>query len=431
MWLKLSQLYHTWALHYVLGLRQQIYNQYSANIMGITRLSMTDVVIWLRVSSIRPVVIFRYLTSWLDGANRIMFVLIVLVICRTHTTTHAATHFDAIDQGMTEIPKDIPCEIQKIFLHKNFITRVEADSFPCHVKTFAIRLQENDLIFIDRDAFQFCFSLLNLFLGRNPRLQHLPPSFGPNTANMKMLYLQYLDLQSLPYAYFRQFESLIYLGIPGWGINSALENDVLNGLANVQYFFTGCCSSTPNMTGHFPVLEKLVFHGLPEERIPNENMYGLYMLRVIINPPCSFIPVFEGAVRLQSVDARHCEVTDLPDLSQHRALKKFKVSTAHFQCNSKCCWMLYEDISTQGLDWILSITCNGPHNLGGYKISNITTLQARCFESKSVYWLCHVCIKRCTLNIIKIKYLHKAGWSNLICRPMTNIVKKVNARRQQ
>ena len=269
-----------------------------------------------------------------------------------------------------------------------FQSRVWFFRLPC---TSLITLANNNLIYIDRDAFQFCFSLQNLALGKNSRLQELPPSFGPNTANMLNLFLACLNLQSLPGEFFAQFESLNRLSIRKWGINGALDNDVLNGLPNLSIFITGCCSSIPNMTGHLPRLEELVIAGLPEDRIPEENMYGLHMLRVIIQTPCLYVPVFEGAARLESIDASQCEVTELPDLSQHRALKEVKVNTAHFQCNSKCCWMSYEDISAEGLDWIPAITCNGPPNLGGYQIANITTLQARCFESKSIHWK-YVCI---------------------------------------
>ena len=136
------------------------------------------------------------------------------------------------------------------------------------------------------------------------------------------------------------------------------------------------------MTGQLPALEKLVFRGLHKERIPEENMYGLHMVRILIKTPCPYILVFEGAVRLESVDASQCQVIELPDLSQHRALKNFSVNTALFQCNPKCWWMLYEDLSVEGLDWIPTITCKGPLNLTGYQISNTSTLQARCFESK-------------------------------------------------
>ena len=351
------------------------------------------------LTSTNPVFVnFRHFYNTLDDMNASVSLLIVLVICWFHVSTYA--QYNAADRGLTEVPNDIPCHVRSISLQRNRILRIEADSFPCHAHVIHINIARNDLIYIDRDAFQFCGSLQVLMMGLNARLQQLPPSFGPNTANMLRLYIQFLNLQSLPDAYFKQFESLEELAITDWGLTGALNNDVLNGLSRLRLLGNGCCSSIPNMTGHLPRLEDLFFDGLPEDRIPEENIYGLHMLRVTIRTPCSYryIPVFEGAVRLESVDASQCEVTELPDVSQHRALKEFKANTAQFQCNPKCCWMLYENITAEGLAWIPSITCNGPPNLAGHQIANISTLQARCFESELIWWIWHVRIKMMHTN---------------------------------
>ena len=98
-------------------------------------------------------------------------------------------------------------------------------------------------------------------MGKNTRLQQLPPTFGPNTANLWRLYIPHLNLQSLPDAYFKQFESLEELAIAEWGITGALDNGVLNGLSRLLMLGNGCCSSIPNMTGHLPRLERLYFDG--------------------------------------------------------------------------------------------------------------------------------------------------------------------------
>ena len=291
--------------------------------------------------------------------------------------------FVRIGAGLVDVPRDIPCNVNRIILHDNAISRIETDSFPCHTNTTIIHLARNPLIYIDPDAFQFCFSLAKLILDETPDLSQLPPSFGPNTGNMEELWMLNIGLQSLPKAFFAQFKSLLKLGITKWGIKGPTGNDVLNGLSKLRRLRTGCCSSIPNMTGHLPSLEELHFYGLPEDRIPDENLKGLHVLHVLIKKPCTYIPAFEGAVRLQTVDAR-CSVVELPDFSKHYALKEFKVDTTQFQCNPNCCWMLFEDLLAAGLAWIPNITCQAPALLSGKRIADISATQARCFESKSL-----------------------------------------------
>ena len=140
----------------------------------------------------------------------------------------------------------------------------------------------NDLIYLDCDDFQVCYSFQSICLGKNPRLHQLPPSFGPNTANMLRLFIKFLNLQSLPVAFFRQFETLNGLVISAWVINGAFDNDVLNVLPSVNIFATGGCSTILNVTGHLPRLKELIVDGLPDYYIPDENMYGLHVWRVKI-----------------------------------------------------------------------------------------------------------------------------------------------------
>ena len=100
---------------------------------------------------------------------------------------------------------------------------------------------------------------------------------------------------------------------------------------------------------------------------------------------CSYIPSTEGSVQLQTTDAKECCVEELPDSSKRDALKVFDINTTQFQCIPKCCWMLFEDLSVTGLTWVPNITCQGPVVLSSMNISDISTLQARCFESKSLH----------------------------------------------
>ena len=342
--------------------------------------------------------ILRFISVMVDRDNHIRISVLLLLIFWFNMSIENEIHtFARVEAGLVDVPHDIPCSVMTIALNDNNISRIEADSFPCQTNVTRIHLERNALVYIDPDAFQLCFFLSRLILSHNPSLLQLPPSFGPNTESMKDLWMLNIDLQSLPNAFFIQFKSLIKLGIANWGLNGPLANDVFNGLSSLQLLRTGCCSSIPNMTGHLPNLEELHFYGLPEDRIPDENLNGLHMSNVVIKKPCAYIPSFEGAVRLQSLDARECSVEQLPDFSKHYTLKEFKVDTTQFQCNPHCCWMLFEDLSAAGLAWIPNIICQGPAVISGKRVADISATQARCFESKSLHWIhvASICIWWC------------------------------------
>ena len=329
---------------------------------------------------------FTHIMFDIDNDKRLAVLQLVIFCfnCLRKSDGLPPVQFVSIGAGLVDVPRDIPCNVNRIVLHDNAISQIEADSFPCQTNTTEIHLARNPLTYIDPGAFQFCFSLAKLILGKHPDLSQLPPSFGPNTGNMEALWMLDIGLQSLPKAFFAQFKSLLQLGIAKWGLKGPIGNDVLNGLSKLRVLRTGCCSSIPNMTGHLPSLDELHFSGLPEDRIPDENLNGLHMSHVLILKQCTYIPAFEGAVRLQAVDAR-CSVVELPDFCKHYAMKEFKVDTTQFQCNPHCCWMLFEDLSAAGLAWIPNITCQGPALLSGKRIADISATQARCFESKSLH----------------------------------------------
>ena len=328
------------------------------------------------VSRFIPIMVNKHNDLWLP-------MLLLGIFCCNVSNKVEGVEFIRINAGLVDIPREIPCNASKVILNANAISRIEAGSFPCQTNTTTVHLGTNALVYIDPDAFQRCFSLTKLILSSNPGLSQLPPSFGPNTENMESLWVLHIGLQSLPNAFFVQFKSLQILGITDWGLNDPLDKAVFNGLSNLELLRTGCCSSIPNMTGHLPSLEALHFYGLPEDRIPKENLKGLHMSNVLIKKPCTYIPAFAEAVRLQTLDARECAVEELPDFSKHDALKEFRVDTTQFQCNPNCCWMLFEDLSAAGLAWVPNIICQGPSVLSGRRIADLSTLQVRCFESKS------------------------------------------------
>ena len=313
-----------------------------------------------------------------------IFSIILPIVVSIHLPINskgAVLKYSRMGRGLTQLPNDIPCDVWRILLWRNSISRIEADSFPCQTEVARIDLRYNSLVYIHPDAFQFCTSLTELYLSDNEHLSQLPSSFGPNTANMEQLWIANLDLYSLPTAFFRNFGSLLSVNI---SVAGPVGNDFLKGLSSLKNLNIGRWT-VPNMTGRVPKLEMLNIYS-PEVQIPAENIYGLNMVRVVIREPWTYIPAFEGAVRLQKVNAGNCLVRELPDFSQHHDLKIFDVDTSQFQCNPNCCWMLFEDTSADGLAWIPNIRCQGPSNLFGRSISNISTLQARCFESKPLCW---------------------------------------------
>ena len=331
-------------------------------------------------------VILRFSPIMVDRDNDIrLHVLLFVIFWFNAPSKTEGLNFIRIRAGLVNVPRYIPCNVTNVILSNNAISRIESDSFPCQGIMIKVKLSNNALVYIDPDAFQLCFALTALILSQNPGLSHLPPSFGPNTRNMDNLWMLNINLQSLPNDFFLQFKSLRNLGIVNWGLDGPLGNAVFNGLSKLKLLRTGCCSSIPNMTDHLPNLEELHFYGLPEDRIPDENLKGLHMWNVRIKRPCTYVPAFEGATRLQTVVASGCAVEELPDLSKHDTLTRFVVDTTPFQCNPNCCWMLFEDLSAEGLAWVPNIACQAPSVLSGKKISDISTLQARCFESKPLH----------------------------------------------
>ena len=334
------------------------------------------------------IVILRFIRIMVDrDKDSRLHVLHLLVIFWFNVSGKTeGTEFIRIRAGLVNVPHDIPCNVTNVILTDNAISRIEADSFPCQTIMVTFHLGNNALVYIDPDAFQWCLSLTKLILSQNPRLSQLPPSFGPNTQNMERLWMLNINLQSLPNTFFVKFKSLRVLGIANWGLEGEVGNAVFNGLSNLQLLRTGCCSSITNMTGLLPNLEEIHFYGLPEDIIPDENLKGLHMRNVLIKNPCTYIPSFQEAMRLQTVNAKQCSVEQLPDFSKHDALKEFRVDTTQFQNNPNCCWMLFEDLSAAGLAWVPNITCQGPSEFSGKKISDI---HAALKVSNFTKYLCH------------------------------------------
>ena len=158
-------------------------------------------------------------------------------------------------------------------------------------------------------------------------------------------------------------------------------------------FFDGCgnltvvwhiAPSAPNLTERTPMLNYLWVSGVANGYLPDANVRGLSRLtRVDINLPCKNIPTFEGATSLTSINATACEVQTVPNLTHLPALKLLKFSSAVFDCDPRCCWILLEDINSHSaLSWLKTIACQGPKNFKGLTISQLSPVQTRCFESE-------------------------------------------------
>ena len=131
-----------------------------------------------------------------------------------------------MDMGLTEVPTNIPCTLNgNLDLRDNSITRIEADSFACLDKIYTLDLGYNELTYIAPGAFDPMLILTTVRLRRNRDLPELPPHYGPNTADMEYLFIQFINLQVIPPdSYFHQMPKLETLAI---GID--LNNDFFDG----------------------------------------------------------------------------------------------------------------------------------------------------------------------------------------------------------
>ena len=289
-----------------------------------------------------------------------------------------AISFDFTNRGLTSVPRVLPCDSKWLWLSDNRIRRLEDWSFQCLIDLEYLAVDKNNLIFINPTAFDPLRSLRYLSFRDNPDLTQLPPSFGPNTANMLGVYVGGNGIPDAPINFMQNMTSLI-----GVHYSFKISNEFFNGCDHLNTVWHKG-PSAPNLTDRTPVLKYLWVSGVSSGFLPNENVRGLSrLMKVDINLPCGNIPVFEGATSLTTINATPCKVQSVPSLIHLPALQLLSFSTAIFECDQGCWWILLEDISSHAaLSWLNTIVCKGPDNVKGQTISELSPVQTRCFQSE-------------------------------------------------
>ena len=321
-------------------------------------------------------VIIRYAIIFSGQCARFLLSVFILL---DYVHVNTATDVLNLDsQGLTSIPLNLPCTLNYIFFRKNQITRVEDLSFKCLGYLVALSLDNNKLNFISPAAFDPHNSFIHLELRHNPDLIQLPPSFGPNTANIPEVHINGIGLPDAPSGFMQNMTSLT---VVGYSLN--ISNEFFDDCNNPNLVWHSG-PSAPNLTYRTPALGWLNVYGVTDGYLPDENVRGWSRLgRVNIGPPGRNIPVFEGAILLNSIHASSCKVKSIPNLTHLPSLQVLQFSTEAFECDIHCCWMLFENLwSPIALSWLHTIICQGPEMVRGQNISQLSPVQARCFQSK-------------------------------------------------
>ena len=282
--------------------------------------------------------------------------------------------------GLTEIPIGIPCNIAVLYLPHNQLTRLEANEFTCLSNLKILDVGYNIITYIAPGAFDPLLSLHNLRLRGNSDLVELPPNFGPNTINMKALYMKRMNLQIIPpNSYWAQMPN-----ITTYETSISFYNDFFNGWNSLKTLFS-FGSVAPNLTDRAPNIVHLNMwtNGV---NIPSENVYNLERLENARINKCTQLPTFEGAVSLKTISfsyTRPCRITSLPDYRHLVSLETLVVDTSQYYCDTASCWMLLETISNPALSLVVAGTvCTGPEEFVGYNVTELSPVQTRCFEGK-------------------------------------------------
>ena len=281
------------------------------------------------------------------------------------------------DMELTEIPTNIPCRLGLLDFSFNSITRIETNSFVCLSEMTRLDVGYNKITFITLGAFDPLISLEVVRLRGNKNLPELPPNFGPNTVNMRHLYIQRINFQTVPPdSYFDQMPMLQELAT-----SIDLDNDFFDGWTNLQtVYFYG--TLPPNFTDRTPNIKRIEINKpLPTKNMPNENVVGLTKLDKFAIKSCDMLPLFESSAALRTLDVTSCQISSLPDYRHLVSLQTFSPDTSNFHCDTRGCWMMFETISDTALASVVQdITCHGPKQFQGQTLLEASPVQLRCFE---------------------------------------------------
>ena len=279
---------------------------------------------------------------------------------------------------LTEIPTNIPCLlVGNLDFRYNSITRIETNSFVCLSKITALDVSYNKITFIALGAFDPLIALGVVRLRGNTDLPALPPNYGPNTANMRHMYIQHIGLQTVPpNSYFDQMPMLEELAT-----SIDLDNNFFDGWTNLQTVYS-YGTLAPNFTGRTPNIKRIEINNpLPTKNMPNENVVGLTKLDKFRILQCDILPLFESSIALQTLDVTSCQITTLPDYRHLVSLNTFSPDTSKYHCDTRSCWMSFGNIHNTALDAVVqNIVCDGPEQFQGQTIRDVSPVQLRCFE---------------------------------------------------
>ena len=135
-----------------------------------------------------------------------------------------------------------------------------------------INLLSRFITYIAPGAFDRLLSLIDLRLRGNRGPAELPPNLGPNSVNMKYLYMKHMDIQMIPpNSYWAQMSNIL-----AYETSIYFYNDFFNGWNSLKTLFS-LGSVAPNLTDRAPNIVHLNMwtNGV---NIPNENIYNLKSL---------------------------------------------------------------------------------------------------------------------------------------------------------
>ena len=286
-----------------------------------------------------------------------------------------------INMGLTEVPTNIPCTLITLDLPGNLITSIGAASFTCLNRVQTLDLSNNKLTYISTEAFDPMESLESVHLRYNKDLPQLPPSYGPNTANLRSLYIQDINLQIIPTdSYFDQMMKLEVIAIA-----IDLSNDFFEGWTDLKTLYS-YGNLAPNLTGRSPNIERIdINKAFPAKNIPTENVLGLTKLKRFKIVGCDKLPLFKESVALSHLEVDSCKITSLPDYRHLVSLHTFDPDTSKFHCDLQSCWMLFETILPNSILYpvVENIVCHGPEKFEGLSLRQLSPVQLGCFKGQS------------------------------------------------
>ncbi|XP_067103608.1 reticulon-4 receptor-like 2b [Osmerus mordax] len=137
-------------------------------------------------------------------------------------------------QNYTSVPVGVPYDSQRVFLQKNRITELRADSFG--FETQVLWLYSNNITWIEAGAFSNLRVLEELDLGDNPLLQRLEGGAFRGLEKLQSLFMHRCKLATLPHDLFHKLYSLQFLYLQENQLHF-LQDDLFSDLVNLTHLF--------------------------------------------------------------------------------------------------------------------------------------------------------------------------------------------------